>query len=242
MSDTRPSSRVARFRRRAVAACTVGFALLLFVNGMVAVGGTGSAEGAWRAATEQQGRLMAEVVLLFVSSALLVPAAAGIVRMTPGRGAVLAMIGGTLLVLGALGHIAIGTYTLVVSLLPGEGADAAQMVALLDRINQSSRLLLVLPLVVSFGLGTLVSFIALHRARIVPSWVLAAVATALTIHLLPVDGGLALSAVQNGLGLFGFAYLALRMVKAPPVDGSADAGAASVPGAPSGAGLPLLAD
>jgi hypothetical protein len=57
--------------------------------------------------------------------------------------------------------------------MPSASADSGQMIALVERMNDSSSFALVLPLIVPFPLSLVVLFIALVRGGVASRWVLA---------------------------------------------------------------------
>lgn len=71
--------------------------------------------------TGHENALFIAGILFVVSSILLVPAALGIVHLLRQRGVVLGHVGGAFALLGAAGHMGVGTYYLMLSRVPHAG-------------------------------------------------------------------------------------------------------------------------
>ena len=204
-------SRVRRFRQRVVAASYLGSAVALFAAEFVDPSRTGKPEELASIAIETPGRMAWGAVLLVISSALLVVGALGCARLVRGRGRRLAHTGAALSVLGALGHMSYATFALILTALPGPHPNRAEMVELIDRVDQSAAVNLVaLPLILFFVLGMLILQIALVRGRIVPSWVLAPVGAAIVIEILSL-GTVASALAKQSLALTAAAVVAARV-------------------------------
>ena len=112
-------------------------------------------------------------VLCLLLTALVVPAVWGLTRPLVGRGRIPGRIAACLALLGALGHAALSMLYLVWMQLPkGRVADRAEMVDLLDRINNAGTMAIVAPLIIAFPLAFLAFFGSYVRARIVSRWIL----------------------------------------------------------------------
>ena len=201
-----------RLRRLTAGASLIVFPALLVPEAVIdpAPGGTG--EVMFRAASEARGALTASAVLLVVSGILMVPAAAGILRQARDRGAGLANTGAVLAVLGGFGHFGIAMFYLVALSLPG--GDRAEMVAYIDRLNESTTLgYVAFPLILCFGLGVLVLPWAAWRVGAAALWApVVATAVVLAHFMLPetvlaveVAGLVALTVV--------FGYLGVRVLR-----------------------------
>lgn len=210
MSSTGMSSTTTarRLRRVTAGASLIAFPAILIPQALIdpAAGGTG--EVMFRAASESAGALTASALLLLVSGILMAPAAAGVLHQARDRGAGLANAGSVLAVLGGFGHFGIAMFYFVALSLPG--GNRAEMVAYIDRLNESSVLgFVAFPLILCFGLGAAVLPWAAWRAGAAPMWApLVATAVVLSHFVLPesvlaveVAGLVALSAVFGYLGV-----------------------------------------
>lgn len=205
-----PPSR--RIRRLAAGAGLILFPVLLIPQAVVdpAEGGTG--EVMYRAATEAGGALALSAVLLIVSAFLMVPAAAGVLHQARDRGAGLADVGATLAVLGGFGHFAIAMFYLVSLSLAG--GDEAEMVAYIDRLNESAAIgAVAFPLILCFGLGVAILPWAAWRAGAVGWWA-PAVATAAVVVAqgLPFSNDLIVLTTLGALVVV-FGHLGVRVLR-----------------------------
>jgi hypothetical protein len=206
MSTTTPPAR--RIRRITAGAGLLLFPALLVPQAIVdpAAGGTG--EVMLRAATESAGALTLSAVLLVVSGVLMVPAVAGVLHQARDRGAGLANAGAVLAVLGGFGHFGIAMFYLVS--LPLAGGDPDEMVAYIDRLNESAAVgAIAFPLILCFGLGVAVLPWGAWRAGAVHWWVPALATAVFVAHtVLPADvPGVAVGA----LAALAVAYAALGL-------------------------------
>jgi len=137
-------------------------------------------------------RTMVAALLLMLSSVLFLPAFVGLIHLLRDRGVVLGHLGGGLALLGALGHIARATYFLVFVHMATGGADQAQMVALMNRIQGDPALVPIMLTLGGFDIGLLLLGIGLWRARVVPRWAAAGIVLAIVLVIIGVviiDGG-----------------------------------------------------
>ena len=219
-----------RFRRRVAGGCVVVFAAALLAQELVGAHSDDDPASIYALAADRGDALLAQTLLLLVSTIALIPGIFGIVAAVRERGARLVHIGAGLAVLGALGHMAIVCVGLVFLEMPKAG-DRAGMLALIDRLNESPTVgLIVFPLILCFGLSLLFLSLATWRARLVPGWVAAAVVAALVVHFgLPEDVP-GVGAVANGLAAFGFMFIGVRVARsADGPEPAADVSAAAVP-------------
>ena len=213
-TTTAPPSR--RLRRVTAGSSLILFPAVLIPQALIdpAEGGTG--EVMYRAATEQSTALTASAVLLIVSGVLMAPAAAGVLHQARDRGAGLANTGAVFAVLGGFGHFGIAMfYVLSLSLA---GGDEGEMIAFVDRLNQSAALgAIAFPLILCFGLGAVLLPWAAWRAGAVGLWA-PAVATAAVVvgQGLPVSNDVTVLATLTGLvAVFGYLGVGvLRMTDA----------------------------
>jgi hypothetical protein len=207
---TAPPAR--RLRRIAAGSSLILFGGVLIPQAFVdpAQGGTG--EVMYRAATEESTALTASAVLLIVSGVLMAPAAVGVLHQARDRGAGLANAGAALAVLGGFGHFGIAMYY-VLSLSLADG-DKAEMIAFIDRLNESAVLgAVAFPLILCFGLGVAVLPWGAWRAGAVGVWApLVATAAVLVAQALPFSHDvLELAALIAIVVVFG--YLGVRVLQ-----------------------------
>ncbi len=95
------------------------------------------------------------------------------VTLPRGRGAVLTFVGAAIAISGNLFHGAVVPIQLIQADMAQAGLDPAQMVALYDRIDNDQWIgITLLPLMVLFPIGLILTALGLWRARLVPVWVL----------------------------------------------------------------------
>ena len=131
-------------------------------------------------------------LLSMLESVLFLPAFVGLIHLLRDRGVVLGHLGGGLALLGALGHIARATHFLVYVQMTTGGADQAQMVALMNRIQGDPALVPIMLTLGGFDIGLLLLGIGLWRARVVPRWAAAGIVLAIVLVIIGVviiDGG-----------------------------------------------------
>jgi hypothetical protein len=198
-----------RLRRWTAGAALILFPALLIPQGLVdpAAGGTG--EVMYRAATESPGALTTSAVLLVVSGVLMVPAVAGVLHQARDRGSALANAGAVLAVLGGFGHFGIAMFYLLS--LPLAGGDRSEMVAYVDRLNESAAVgAIAFPLILCFGLGVAVLPWGAWRAGAVHWWVPAVSTAVFVAHtVLPEDVPEVVG--STGLVALAIAYAALGL-------------------------------
>jgi hypothetical protein len=142
-------------------------------------------------------------VLLLIGSILLVPALLGIAGLVRGR---LGAIGGALAVLGAM--IAVGDVMsqLTVWQMVGDGADRAQMVALLDRVDAAVGASLVYTVGgLAVVVGVVLLAIGLIRGRRVPAWAAVGLPVATIVNIAGYGAG------SNAIVAASWALLLLSM-------------------------------
>jgi hypothetical protein len=135
--------------------------------------GSGSAADIFGAASQLHGRTVGSAALLLATSLLIVPAVFGLVRTLRDRGRRIGHAAAVLGLMGALGHAALAALYLAWAAMPSASADSGQMIALVERMNDSSSFALVLPLIVAFPVSLVVLFIALVRGGVASRWALA---------------------------------------------------------------------
>lgn len=203
----------ARLHRRLTAVSLAGSSLLVGVGSLVSPPNSGEAEELYRIAGESAGRLIAEAVLLTASSVLLVVGVLGTARLVWGRGRYLARAAALLGVMGALGHMAYATYSLVTIRIVEAAPSRDAAVATLESVDASAAIgLLVFPMILAYALSVLLLPIALYRARITPSWVVALAVAAVAVEV-TVPGSSPLSALKYVLGAVAATAIAVRIAR-----------------------------
>ena len=134
---------------------------------------SGSATKVYAAASLHHGRLIASAFLVLATAVFIVPGVCGLARLVDDRGRRFGRLAATLALLGALGHAALAAVYLVWAAIPSSGMSRTDLVELIDRINGSGWLAAFAPLFFAFPLSLVALFVALSRARIAPTWILA---------------------------------------------------------------------
>jgi hypothetical protein len=155
--------------------------------------GNGSAADVFGAASQHHGRMIVSAALLLATSLLIVPAVFGLVGTLRGRGRRIGHSAAGLALMGALGHAALAALYLAWAAMPSASADSGQMIALVERMNDSASFALVLPLIVAFPLSLVVLFIALVRGGVASRWVLAPTIAAPVVGIAAGSTGIALA-------------------------------------------------
>src|SRR5262245_53240855 len=101
---------------------------------------------------------------------LLVPALLGVAGLAEGRGAALIYVGTGLALFGNLGHSFIAAIDLVARNMAVPVADRGEMLALLNRLNEDAATIIVLPVMLAYVIGSVLTAVGLWRARLVPAW------------------------------------------------------------------------
>ncbi len=163
-----------RFRRTVAGASLVGFPVAGVISSLL-----GSNEGTDTPPAELYGiaaasgdAMLLSGLVFMLSAALTVPAASGMMHLLRGRGATLGHLGGTFVLLGALGHMGYGTWQVMLSRVPQE-RDRTAMIDYLERTSVITAVLL--PLLICIIVGLLLLAVGLRRAGRIPLWVLLAV-------------------------------------------------------------------
>jgi hypothetical protein len=209
---TGPTTPARRLRRYTSGAALILFPALLVVQGPLdpATGGTGN--DLYRAAAEHPGALTASAVLLLVSGILMAPAAAAVLHQARDRGSALANTGATLAVLGGFGHAGIAMVYLFG--LPLAGGNRAEMVAYVDRLNDTAAVgFVAFPLILSFGLGLAVLAWAAWRSGLVGLWGPVAVTAVVLAHLVLPDGTIAVEVTALLTLTVVFGWLGVRVLR-----------------------------
>ena len=113
------------------------------------------------------------LVLDLLYAVLLVPALLGVAGLPHGRGAALTYVGAGLALFGNLGHTFIAAIDLVARNMVVPAANRGEMLALLDRLTNDAGVIIVLPMMLAFVVGSVLTAAGLWRARLIPAWPLA---------------------------------------------------------------------
>ena len=132
----------------------------------------GTAAEIFSAASHHHAAMVGSAALLLLTSLLIVPAVFGLVRTLGERGRRVGRAATVLGLMGALGHAALAALYLGWAAMPSAATSEAQMIALIERVNDSASFALLLPLIIAFPLALVVLLIALVRGRVAPRWVL----------------------------------------------------------------------
>jgi hypothetical protein len=135
--------------------------------------GSGTAADIFGAASQHHGRMIGSAALLLATSLLIIPAVFGLIRTLAGRGRRIGGVAAALALMGGLGHAALTALYLAWAELPSADASPDQMIALVERLTDSTSFVLLLPLIVAFPLSLVVLLLALVRGGVAPRWVLA---------------------------------------------------------------------
>ena len=154
---------------------------------------------------------LASTVLVLVSTIALLGATAGLWRVARTRSRRLTDIGAGLVALGALGHAALVTFNGF--LYEMRSGDPAEMMAMLDRVNNGAVLLMVFPMLLALAVGLIILTIALRRSGMVPTWCLIAVCLIFLMDFFgrAVPGASSIVYVLNTLTYGWIAIIVLRM-------------------------------
>ena len=134
---------------------------------------SGSATKVYAAASLHHGRLIASAFLVLATAVFIMPGVWGLARLVDVRGRRVGRLAAMLALLGALGHAALAAVYLIWAAIPSSGMSRTDLVELIDRINSSGWLAAFAPLFFAFPLSLVALFLALSRARIAPTWILA---------------------------------------------------------------------
>ncbi|AXH96596.1 hypothetical protein [Ornithinimicrobium avium] len=202
LSATSPVDTHASHAHRIVtAAALAGSAMLVGIGGLIAPPNDGQATGLYDVASSAPGRLTVEAVVLVISSILLVVGVIGAARVVRGRGRRLAWAAALFGVMGALGHVAYATFSLITIQVVDAAPDRAAAIETLDSINGDAAIgLLVMPLVVAYGLSVILLPIAFYRRRLVPLWVVGLAGVAFVLEVVAPGGVLAVLGLKYALG------------------------------------------
>ena len=140
---------------------------------------SGNATKIYDAALDHHGAMVLSAGLLLLSSVAIVPGVLGIVRALDGRARALGRIAETFALFGAIGHGALAGVYLLWASVPSSGAGRAQLIHVIDHMNNAPALAMIFPLLIAFPIALLATYVAAVQAKRAPKWVLAAAVAAL---------------------------------------------------------------
>lgn len=200
--------------RMVTAAALAGSAVLVGVGGLIAPPNDGQAAGLYDVATSAPGRLTAEAAVLTLSSVLLVVGVIGATRVVRGRGEWLAWAAALFGVMGALGHVAYATFSLVTIKIADAAPARDTAIEILASVNSDAAIgLLVMPLIVAYGLSVLLLPVAFYRRGLVPLWVVGLAAAAFALELAAPGDVLLVAGVKYALAAAAATVLAWRVAQ-----------------------------
>lgn len=200
--------------RIGTAAALAGSAMLVGIGGLISPPNDGQATGLYDVASSAPGRLTVEAVVLVNSSILLVVGVIGAARVVRGRGRRLAWAAALFGVMGALGHVAYATFSLITIKIVDAAPDRAAAIETLDAINGDAAIgLLVMPLIVAYGLSVILLPIAFYRRRLVPLWVVGLAGTAFVLEVVAPGGVLAVLGLKYALAAAAGLAMAWRITQ-----------------------------
>jgi hypothetical protein len=200
--------------RMVTAAALAGAAALIGIGGLIAPPNDGQAAGLYDAASSAPGRLTVEAVVITISSILLVVGVIGAARVVRGRGRRLAWAAALFGVMGALGHVAYATFSLITIKIVDASPSRAAALETLDSINSDAAIgLLVMPLIVAYALSVVLLPIAFYRRRLAPLWVVGLAGTAFVLEVVAPGDVPAAAAVKYALAVATAAALAWRIAQ-----------------------------
>lgn len=138
------------------------------------------------AAATHADRIVASVAIGGPGVLLWVVAVVGVVHLIRSRGGALAVIGGGLALLGALGHAVMATLFLVLLAVPQDG-HRAELLPVLDRVA-SHVFPVAMPLLMLGGIGVVLLAWALRRAGLAPLITPVLVTAGLVSEMFPLGG------------------------------------------------------
>jgi hypothetical protein len=190
------------FRKMVAGFCMVA-APLVFLIAVVIHPETGTDEASIvAAAADSPDAWYLAHLLVLVSVVLAVPAVLGLMHMLREREVALGHVGGGLGVLGLIAFAGIVSIEGLVGWQMGAGGDRAEMVALLERLFETTGVAVPLYFMsFAFTLGMLCLATGLYRARAVQSWMAAFVAVGVIVSAI---GG---AAAIEWLAIVGAAFL-----------------------------------
>jgi hypothetical protein len=211
---SRVDADASRTHRMVTAAALAGSAVLVGIGGLIAPSNDGQATGLYDAASSAPARLTVEAVVLVISSILLVIGVIGAARVVRGRGRRLAWGAALFGVMGALGHVAFATFSLITIKIVDAAPDREAAIQTLESINSDAAIgLLVMPLIVAYGLFVILLPIAFYRRRLVPLWVVGLAGTAFVLEVVAPGGVLAVLGLKYALGAAAAVALARRITQ-----------------------------
>lgn len=208
------------FRRLTAGTCMVAGPLFLLAAVIVAPRFETDEAAFLRETAAHADRQYISTVLVFFGFVLLLGAVLGLTHMLRERSTRLGRIGGGLAALGIVTILGLFFGTSLMQWQMGKGgADREQMVALLERFNDSGGLLPFFILTIGFTVGFFVLAVGLYRAHAVHRISAALIAIASVIFLVSFDmDGNAATIVASALMLVGLGSIGMLVLREPDAD------------------------
>jgi hypothetical protein len=174
MTSTEPLLDIARRRRVIAASCAAAPAALLaaFLTGPSMA--YANAASSLTDVAHHRTACIAQAALMLLSSALFVPVLVGALHLLRGRGRTVGSIGAVAFLAGICGHLMLVAARLVLVQMTTHDADHATMLALAKRLS-GGVFGIITPLEFCFDAGLVLIFIALYRAAVISTWILAVI-------------------------------------------------------------------
>lgn len=150
------------------------FAAMLADLAQAVVDPVNSSEGARfvAGATDHHGRMVAAAILVLVSALCIAPGVVGLARLLERRGRYLGRAAMVLAYMGALGHAVLAGLYLVWAAMPAATGAQTELIAAIDRANESPSVAVLAPFIFAFPVSLVVFLVAMARGGLAPRWVL----------------------------------------------------------------------
>jgi hypothetical protein len=194
------------FRKTVAGACMVVAPLFLLVGAILH--------------PEDAERWSLAHVVLLVSVMLALPAVLGLMHMLRERMASYGHAGGALALIGLMATMGVLAIELVVGQMTAAGADRAEMVALLERVNETAWVVYAVAILsLLFAVGMVAIAVGLHRARAVEPWMAACIALgSVGIVLAAPLGSVTVAIVAAALSVVGLGSTGLMVLRETDAD------------------------
>ncbi len=161
-----------RFRRLATGAVMIAIAPIVLAGVALKPADDGDAKEVLATVAAHASAWEASLLISILAIALLIPATLGLMRVAQQGSAILALIGGSLSLLGWVAFMGVQAGAAVTLAMAVSTADRAGMSALYDQLGNSTALNVIqMAFVIGHVAGIAVLGIALARSRMVPTWI-----------------------------------------------------------------------
>ena len=155
------------FRKTVAGLCMILAPALFLVSAILAPSSDNDAGAILRAVADDPDRFYLSTVIGIAGTVLLLPALLGLMHMLREKEVAFGHVGGGLVLLGALVFMLFWGVSLMEWQMVREGADTAQMTALLDRFMDTTGTAVFFLFGLAFTIGLIVLALGLMRARAV---------------------------------------------------------------------------